>query len=581
MIRCIAHNICSPLGWNSKENFRALLAGESPLCRYEGKWGLPDAFMASLFPDGAIEEQFEQLQPDYPESLSRFEKLAILSISKALECAAEKGEAIDIRSGEVLIILSSTKGNIGMLENGEEEPSAAAEEVALGVSAGRIARFLGNPNSPIVVSNACTSGVSAQITAMRLLEAGHYRYAVLCGADLQSAFIVSGFSSFKALSPEECRPFDAQRCGLNLGEGAATMLLERIEGGSGWIAEGGFVRNDANHISGPSRDAEGSFNALKGLITTGGDDLSFISLHGTATLYNDQMESIALRRAGLDSLPAGSLKGWFGHTMGASGVIETIISMLAVENGIVLPTRGFSRLGVSGPANISSSVRRSNKKSFIKLLSGFGGCNAAIRWRLCSAAAESGVKRPKGVKALHRVHITPEFAEVDSCRLELSSRGDALIEEIYRSRKMGYPKFHKMDSLCKLGFAATELLLERAEGEAPRVLGESCSVAFAGRTGSLANDLKYLQSITPENYFPSPALFVYTLPNIVTGEIAIRNGIKGESNFFLLERKDWMQVERIMGSLLQDNKTERIIGGWLDYLDGEHFEADIYFYKEL
>ena len=152
---------------------------------------------------------------------------------------------------------------------------------------------------------------------------------------------------------------------------------------------------------------------------------------------------------------------------------------------------------------------------------------------------------------------------------------------------MNYPKFHKMDSLCKLGFVASELLLqeysrgqERPAAKGAEEFGESCAVAFAGRYGSLANDIKYQESIRPENYYPSPALFVYTLPNIVTGEIAIRNGIKGETNFFLLKEKDWSRIEMLMETLMVERSASSIVGGWLDYLDGEHFEADIKFYKK-
>ena len=152
---------------------------------------------------------------------------------------------------------------------------------------------------------------------------------------------------------------------------------------------------------------------------------------------------------------------------------------------------------------------------------------------------------------------------------------------------MNYPKFHKMDSLCKLGFVASELLLqeysrgqERPAAKGTEEFGESCAVAFAGRNGSLANDIKYQESIRPENYYPSPALFVYTLPNIVTGEIAIRNGIKGETNFFLLKKKDWSRIEMLMETLMVERSASSIVGGWLDYLDGEHFEADIKFYKK-
>lgn len=599
MIAALAHNICSPLGWSSSENFSAVVAGRSALMLYTGKWGLPDAFTASLFPQGAIEAAFEQLlvamgREGECRNYTRFEKLAILSIAYACRDARQRESGFEIESGQTLFVLSTTKGNIHLLDSKMRQEESGS--LAIGESAEHIAAFFGNMNGAIAISNACTSGVSAQITASRLLESGKYRYAVVCGADIQSPFIVSGFNSFKALSPAECRPFDANRCGLNLGEAAATIILERCTGRAGeenlWCLEGGAIRNDANHISGPSRTAEGSYNALRAVMPADAGSLSFVSLHGTATLYNDQMEAIALQRAGLERIPAGSLKGWYGHTMGACGIMESILSMIAVEQGVILPTRGYRECGVSGEINILKSIAKSGRRSFIKLLSGFGGCNAAVRWSLKGASERAempiAADEPKAeFRPLHSIHISPQGVLLDGRSIECEGCGDNLIENLYRSGRMNYPKFHKMDSLCKLGFVASELLLQEYSREQKRPaakgaeeFGESCAVAFAGRYGSLANDIKYQESIQPENYYPSPALFVYTLPNIVTGEIAIRNGIKGETNFFLLKEKDWSRIEMLMETLMVERSVSSIVGGWLDYLDGEHFEADIKFYKK-
>ena len=139
--------------------------------------------------------------------------------------------------------------------------------------------------------------------------------------------------------------------------------------------------NDANHISGPSRTGEGSYRCLQAL-DIDKVELAFVSVHGTSTLYNDEMESIALDRAGLSEVPMFSLKGIYGHTMGAAGVLETILSMQAVEHGVVYGTRGFDTLGVSRQVSVSAEMRTTDKQSFVKLLSGFGGCNAAMKFRL-------------------------------------------------------------------------------------------------------------------------------------------------------------------------------------------------------
>ena len=215
---------------------------------------------------------------------------------------------------------------------------------------------------------------------MRALRSGRYDYAVVIGADEQSPFIISGFLSFKAMSDEPCRPFDRDRKGLNLGECAATVVLKASDSVTeGWELKCGAIRNDANHISGPSRTGEGSFLALcEVLKECNKDQLAFVNVHGTATAYNDEMESIAIYRAGLIDVPVTGLKGCYGHTMGAAGIMESILSMYAVNDNTVLPTRGYKECGVSYPVNVSAECRRSEGNSFIKLLSGFGGCNAAL-----------------------------------------------------------------------------------------------------------------------------------------------------------------------------------------------------------
>ena len=364
MIVCVAHNIISPLGSTSAENYAAVKSGKSALRKYDGLWGLPEPFVASLLDRNAFTDDRYTID----------EQIVITSISKALE-----NTDIDVKSSKVLFIISTTKGNVFLLD--KRENGFPQERVRLGMMAREVTKHFGNPNEPIVVSNACISGVCAQIEAMRYLENGEYDYVVVCGVDVQSAFIVSGFQSFKALSPDECKPFNANRCGLNLGDAAATIIYTKKDkvNDNEWVACRGAIRNDANHISGPSRVGEGSFRALR--IALGDlepEKLAFINAHGTATPYNDEMESIAIERAGLAGVPVNSLKGYYGHTMGAAGVLETIISMLAVDDHNILGTRGFETLGVTHPLDVSNQNRATEKRAFIKLLSGFGGCNAAL-----------------------------------------------------------------------------------------------------------------------------------------------------------------------------------------------------------
>lgn len=374
MIVKIADNITSPLGFTTEENYQAVKRGDTRLQRFVNKWSLPEPFIASLFEEGELETAFNhRVKATLP--YTRFEQMALLS---AIEAITRSG--IDAASERCIFILSTTKGNISLLEQGIE--GVPDDRLQLSETARAIARFFGNRAEPMVVSNACASGVCAQIVAMRYLESGRYDHAVVIGVDIQSPFIVSGFASFKALSPTACQPFSENRMGLNLGEAAATMVLRRVDEAKGyWQLADGAIRNDAHHISSPSKAAEGSFRALEAVLHRCPltEELAVINAHGTATLYNDEMEAKAIERAGLLAIPVNAYKGNYGHTMGAAGVLETILTMRGLDEGTILPTRGFDELGVSKPIRVTKECLTTDRQAFIKLISGFGGTNAALR----------------------------------------------------------------------------------------------------------------------------------------------------------------------------------------------------------
>lgn len=376
MITKLADNILSPLGMTSEENFEAVLRGESRLQTYQYGMGLPEDFCASLFDRLVVSNLFKQTfgSSANAKKYTFFEQLCILSVQYAIV-----DTLLSPQSKDVLFVMSTTKGNVDLLEDDVNDTRAYLFE-----SARRVAAFFGNFNEPLVVSNACVSGVCAQIVAVRALLSGCYRHAVVVGCDVLSKFIVSGFQSFKALSPEPCKPYDKNRTGLNLGEAAGTIWLSTESSADSdiWQYVSSSNHNDANHISGPSRTGEGAFRVLSDILKdVPADTISFINAHGTATPYNDEMESIALHRAGLDTVPVNGFKGYYGHTLGAAGLIETILSMHAVDKGIIPATKGFEEPGTSYRLDISNQTRKSSKKTFIKILSGFGGTNAGIAYR--------------------------------------------------------------------------------------------------------------------------------------------------------------------------------------------------------
>ena len=176
----------------------------------------------------------------------------------------------------------------------------------------------------------------------------------------------------------------------------------------------------------------------------------------------------------------------------------------------------------------------------------------------------------------HFVIITPEAVKLNGINISHAEQGNALLTELYRAYVGDYPKFFKMDTLSKLGFVASEMLI-KDEGQERFVPREDHAVVLFNKTASLQADTNYQSTIQdPENFFPSPAAFVYTLPNIVTGEIAIRNKYYGETSFIVMESCDAHIMAQQLMNAFQDPMTQSILGGWLDCTDENHFEARLF-----
>ncbi len=499
-----------------------------------------DGLVASLF----ISEERQGLMVP---GLSWFESLACQSARRAID-----GVSLE---GRTLFVLSTTKGDL---------------RTPLAVSARRVVEALGIQATPLVVCNACVSGLSALAVAHRLLSLGYYDHAVVCGAEAQSEFIASGFNAFHVLSPRPCRPFDIDRQGLNLGEASATAVLSAHDAANAlWTIEATAQACDAYHISMPARDGEGLRSALA-MVGGAPSRLAFVNAHGTATLFNDQMESVAFTRAGLKDVPVTALKGSYGHTMGAAGILETVLCAEALAQGRVPATVGYAEPGVSSPLDISAVERATDRRVFLKTLSGFGGCNAAIRVSLGVGDTLSLEARAWSVEATCR--IDPTHACTGQRGVPVTA-GDGMLRALYRQEVNDYPKFHKMSALAKLAFLASELLLK--DGDARRALvPEQSGIVLFTRHSSLEADQAYMATIAnEEEYFPSPSIFVYTLPNIAAGEVAIRNGIKGETCTYVTESYDPALMHTVVQATLADTQLTSLITGWVDYVSPTSFEA--------
>jgi len=283
------------------------------------------------------------------------------------------------------IILATTKGEVDLLENhlhttpDEEFPYELTPDSFLK----KMIRYLNVPDG-LLVSAACASSTTAIAMGAEKLLAGNAKKIAVIGIDIVSKFVFSGFSALHALSAANCaKPFDVSRDGLIPGEGCGALLLVKEEpGSSGKGSLGGWGNaSDANHVTGPSRDGSGLYEAVSRAICMAGissQDIGGVSAHGTGTLYNDAMEMNAFKKIFSDNIPVFSIKGALGHTMGASGVIETIVSLKTLHEGHVPPTAGLEKPDELSSGWVSNTKQKIESKKILKTNSGFGGINSSL-----------------------------------------------------------------------------------------------------------------------------------------------------------------------------------------------------------
>lgn len=374
----ITHNsIISSLGFSSKTVVSNIQNGISGLKQHNLPQLLPETFCASLVNNEKLNDHFIKISSAVT-NYTKLEKMMLLSLQQIMQ---ESNIELTKRVG---LIISTTKGNIDALDTNNHFPEQRAYLTELGK---RIKDFFSFQNQPIILSNACVSGLLAIAVAKRFIQQNLYDHVFIVSGDLVSKFVLSGFNSFQALSKNACKPFDLNRNGVNLGEMAAAALVTNNRNNLPpeavtILGEGSC--NDANHISGPSRTGEGLYQSMQSAFLQANltpEKIDYVSAHGTATPYNDEMEAVAFTRMQLNQTPLNSLKGYFGHTLGASGLVETIIGMHSLKNNLLYKSLGFKNLGVSKPINIITNNKKTPLHIFLKTASGFGGCNTAVLFK--------------------------------------------------------------------------------------------------------------------------------------------------------------------------------------------------------
>jgi 3-oxoacyl-[acyl-carrier-protein] synthase II len=350
-------------GASRVEKTPAFSGGAAPVCRV---------------PDGAL--------PGARDTDWTFTMLA--AAAREIQASPAWGHAADIAPHRLGVCVGTTQGPIDRWLDHQRrlaaDPSFRPDLPALSGPVHRLAKLLGARGPVACPSMACASGSAAIGLGLDWIRADLCDAVVAGGVDALSEFVHTGFANLRALDPDRPRPFDGARAGLCLGEGAGLVLLARAGEGPALVGHGQSA--DANHLTGPDPTGAGVARAMGQAFEQAGvtpDRIDFISAHGTATVFNDLMESKAFTTVfgadGARRIPVNSIKGALGHTMGAAGALEAVVCTQVLQHGLVPPTAGFQNLDPEISLDIVSREPRPGRyRQVVSTSSGFGGVNVAL-----------------------------------------------------------------------------------------------------------------------------------------------------------------------------------------------------------
>lgn len=384
--------IVSALGIGIKSHREKLMAGSTGL--KSATW--LNSIHKTEFPFGELDfptrELYNLIQDKFWLQESRLQALGALALDECL--ASYDYRQKGLRQG---FINATTVGGMTDIEDryfrliqpddkGQDKEWASGLDCATGTE--QLARQFGLKDFVTTISTACSSSANAIQLGARMLNQGLLDRAICGGVDSLTRFTVNGFNSLKNLDREFCKPFDANRNGLNLGEGAAYLVLESEEslhktGNKPLAILSGYSNyNEAFHPTAPSPEGLGAFEAMKRALDTAGissSDISYINAHGTATINNDASESLAIRRLFGETVPPfASTKAYTGHTLAASGAIEAVLSVMSLIHQEVYPALHFETPIPETRLIPLQEYRSMQLKHILSNSFGFGGNNASL-----------------------------------------------------------------------------------------------------------------------------------------------------------------------------------------------------------
>ena len=491
---------------------------------------------------------------------SLYSRTTLLGAVAVKQAMADAGLSADMLAGKKVVLISGTTvGGMDVTERiladmrevlqtpnaNRSTPIDYVKRHDCGSTTNDIAQICGLDCEVCTISTACSSAINSIIVGCEMLRSGEADFVIAGGSEALSKFHLNGFNTLHILDTEVCRPFDATRVGLNLGEGAAFVVLQKDKAdGKAYI--GGYGNKcDAFHQTASSDDGEGAYLAMCEALESSGIDKSqidYINAHGTGTPNNDPSESVALKRIFGDDMPlVSSTKGFTGHTTSASGSIETVICVLAMQNNFVPVSYGFSLVDEACILPFEGDDKQHRMDYVICNSFGFGGNDSSLL--LMREAKDCSMASAK----IPELEIAADIT-IDSME-QLADYKE------YISPKEG----RRMGKLMKAATLTSLMALREAGIECPD------AIITATANGMLETSEKFLVDMVDNGEETlSPTLFMQSTHNTIGSAIAIRTKCHGY-NITYTQGKDSMKwALRDAERLIRMGKAKTVLVGCHD-----------------
>ena len=489
--------------------------------------------------------------------INRTTLMGMLAVRQALEDAGIQCDTVKEKPIRVVLISGTTVAGMDITEDLFDQLSHSDAALqclryhSAGASTRLIAEYFEIFAEHTTISTACSSAANALMLGVRMLIAGEADVVVAGGAEALSLFHLNGFRSLMILDHEPCRPFDATRAGLNLGEGAAFLVMETEEGAKRrGITPHAYLTGygnacDAFHQTASSDNGEGAYLAMTEALQMAGlkpSDIQYVNAHGTGTPNNDLSESMALKRVFGENMPLiSSTKSFTGHTTSASGSIESVICLLALQHQFVPANLGWSQ-AIDGGIVPTLGEDHYHLEHVVCNSFGFGGNDTSLVFSLSrNDRLEIGNDAPRVIKELARVEITSEdqLAEIRDYVKPLEAR--------------------RMGKIMKSSLLSSLKALRQAGIEQPDAIITGTAL------GCLENSELLLRQMVEEGEtMLKPTYFMQSTHNTISSNIAIRLGCHGYNITYTQDQASFDWAMRDAELLLKSGKCKTVLVGCHD-----------------